>query len=766
MKILLSSVFGPYGVDDKYGRKENVMELFHNQVTREQGIFSLRFHHQSFGLYFIAENICASTVILDFPSEKRFIQEIKKGYDYIGISFIVPNFIKAKQMGKLIRKYAPKSKIILGGHGTRIDKIEKKIEHDYICRGEGVRWFRNFLGEDVNLPLKHPILSAAFSKKILGVPLKSEAAVLIPGVGCVNGCRFCATSHFFHKTYTPFLNSGKEIFDVCIEIEQKTGYKEFFVMDENFLKCSERAKELVKLMEEHNKFYRFGIFSSAETIANVGIEFLARLGVSFLWIGVESKHEIYEKNKGLDIKTMLSKLKNYGVSVLASGILFLEHHNKRTIWDDIKYITSLKTDCVQFMQLGPMPGTPLYDNYNKKGLLRKNLPYEEWHGQHQIWFNHPHFTPEESSKYLKDAFLYDYHTQGPSIMRMFETLILGHKTLSQSKDPYLLKRSNELKAWAKKYRLIMDSVKLYAPNKHVKVLADEVMELYKKVIGPMSVTQKILSKLVNILAIREHARVIAGANVYQPKPLKTKLRICVKDLFSQQLKGKSLTNLLYLDVNWKQPNSILIKMNGIMDKINMKILRQKIKSYLKHENGELILNLEGLESIEDMALKKLLKKIKGYHSRIKLVYKDGGEAIHEVISSLPHDLSKFFKVFMKEKLKGKNLSNFLNLNIKWGIDSTVFVELEGIMDKVNVKKLKNKLKEYFSRKDRKVLLSIDGIQAIEDDALKTFFKKIKHYQGQVRIICEKSADATQGAIQNLSNELSVFFEQNRQILTK
>ena len=29
-KILLSGVFGPFGVDDDYGRRENIMELFHN----------------------------------------------------------------------------------------------------------------------------------------------------------------------------------------------------------------------------------------------------------------------------------------------------------------------------------------------------------------------------------------------------------------------------------------------------------------------------------------------------------------------------------------------------------------------------------------------------------------------------------------------------------------------------------------------------------------------------------------------------------------
>jgi hypothetical protein len=37
-RVLLTSVFGPYGQDDEYGsRRLNPMELFHNQVTRTQG---------------------------------------------------------------------------------------------------------------------------------------------------------------------------------------------------------------------------------------------------------------------------------------------------------------------------------------------------------------------------------------------------------------------------------------------------------------------------------------------------------------------------------------------------------------------------------------------------------------------------------------------------------------------------------------------------------------------------------------------------------
>ncbi|MCK4627220.1 MAG: B12-binding domain-containing radical SAM protein, partial [Phycisphaerae bacterium] len=57
-KVLLSSVFGPYAQDDEYGsRTMNPMELYHNQVTRVQGPFSLRMFHRSWGLMLIQANI-------------------------------------------------------------------------------------------------------------------------------------------------------------------------------------------------------------------------------------------------------------------------------------------------------------------------------------------------------------------------------------------------------------------------------------------------------------------------------------------------------------------------------------------------------------------------------------------------------------------------------------------------------------------------------------------------------------------------------------
>src|SRR5271157_5332597 len=84
-RILLCSVFGPYAQDDAFGsRAINPMELYHNQVTRVQGPFSLRMFHRSWGLMLIQANVAAPCTLLDFPTRDRFIQELAENpYDVI-----------------------------------------------------------------------------------------------------------------------------------------------------------------------------------------------------------------------------------------------------------------------------------------------------------------------------------------------------------------------------------------------------------------------------------------------------------------------------------------------------------------------------------------------------------------------------------------------------------------------------------------------------------------------------------------------------------
>ncbi len=157
-RILLCSVFGPYAQDDEYGSSViNPMELYHNQVTRLQGPFSLRMFHRSWGLMFIQANIEAPCTLLDFPTLDRFVEELRRvPYDVVGIGSITINVAKVRKMCELVRQYQPQATIVVGGHVANIPACDRRIDADYVVRGEGVRWFREFLGEAPDRPFRHP----------------------------------------------------------------------------------------------------------------------------------------------------------------------------------------------------------------------------------------------------------------------------------------------------------------------------------------------------------------------------------------------------------------------------------------------------------------------------------------------------------------------------------------------------------------------------------------------------------------------------------
>ena len=493
------------------------MELFHNQVTREQGIFSYRFNHGSQGLYFLAENIDMPTAVLDFPTLKRFKQELKKGYDYIGISFIIPNFKKAKEMARAIRELSPKSKIILGGHGVNVPNIELMIDHDFICRGEGVYFLRELFGEKMDKPIKHPLEYSSFNRQVMGAPWPSDSGILIPGVGCANKCRFCATSHFFGK-YIPYLKTGQDIFEVCCRYEDEKGITDFGVLDENFLKMKDRALELLELMEKNDRHFNFAIFSSAETLKEIGdLDILVRMGVTFVWVGVESKKEIYAKNKNTDFQVLFKELRKRGISVLASLILFTEKHDKNTIWEDVDFVTSLNPDYVQFSPLGPIPGTKLYDDYEKQGKLIKNIPYESQHGQGKIWFHHDHFSRDESEDFLRLAFDTDYNRNGASMLRAIKTTLGGYIYCRNHPGEHVRRCSKNFKKRLKMMRYFLPASTVFVQNPQSKILLREIKKLYRSQFGRMNLPTLVTSLIVIFFSIKEYLRCRIVGDLRVPK---------------------------------------------------------------------------------------------------------------------------------------------------------------------------------------------------------------------------------------------------------
>jgi hypothetical protein len=431
--VLLSSVFGPYAQDDEFGsRAINPMELYHNQVTKAQGVFSIRRFHRSWGILMIQENIQAPCAVLDFPAREDFAREIAaRSYDIVGISSIVVNVGKVREMCRVVREISPSSTIVVGGHVSAIPGIENLIDADHIVKGDGIAWMREYLGEDPNAPIRHPALDSGFGLRIMGLRIPDSmdsSATIVASMGCPLGCNFCATSAFFGgkgKMLTLY-NTGAELFRVMEEAERSRGVKSFFILDENFLLQRRRAMELLALMSAGGKSWTLHIFSSANAIAKYRYDELVELGIASIWIGLESPRSEYAKLAGADTKRLAAELRERGIVLLGSTILGLEHHTLENLPAEIEHAVAHETDLHQFMLYTPVPGTPLYGQMRDEGRLL-NVDLADIHGQYAFNFQHPAISREQSRQFLAWAFQRDFDRNGPSLFRICRTLLAGWK---------------------------------------------------------------------------------------------------------------------------------------------------------------------------------------------------------------------------------------------------------------------------------------------------------------------------------------------------
>lgn len=525
-RILLSSVFGPYAQDDEFGsRSINPMELYYNQVTRMQGAFSPRLFHRSWGIMMIQENISAPCTVLDFPTREAFAREItEQQYDIVGISSIIVNVGKVREMCRIVRKLSPHSKIVVGGHVAAIAGIDHMIDADHIVKGEGIAWMRAYLGEDPNAPLRHPRITSGFGFRVMGRKLHEKpediAVTIIPSVGCPMGCNFCTTSAFFggKGKSVNFFETGGELFDIMCEMEAKTDTRFFFIMDENFLLYRQRAMELLALMKEHNKSWGFYVFASANAIRKYTVEELVELGVAWIWMGLESRKSHYDKLNGTDTVELVRELREHGIKALGSTIIGLEHHTPDNIREEVEQAIAHDTEFHQFMLYTPVPGTPLYQEMSEQGRL---LPVDlaDIHGQFKFNFRHAAIGRDDSKRFLDWAFFRDFELNGPSIYRICRTTLRGWRKYRNHPDARIRERyereAQELRTsygpalWAMEHQLRTSNAEV---SRRIRELRRELENEF----GSFTRWVTRIAGPIMLWSTRREERRLAQGHVYEP----------------------------------------------------------------------------------------------------------------------------------------------------------------------------------------------------------------------------------------------------------
>jgi radical SAM superfamily enzyme YgiQ (UPF0313 family) len=528
-RVLLTSVFGPYAQDDPYGsRKLNPMELYQNQVTRFQGAFSLRMFHRSFGLMLIQSNIDAPCALLDFPTMERFVEEIRdNAYDIVGISGIIPNIGKVIKMCALVRTHLPKAVIVVGGHVANKDDIHRLVDADHIVKGDGVAWFRRYLGQDPHAPVRHPSVYSGFGTRIMGMRLKDKpedtAAILIPSVGCPVGCNFCSTSALFggKGRFINFYETGDALFDVMIALEDRLRMNAFFILDENFLLHRKRALRLLELMQANGKSWSLYLFSSARVLQAYTMEQLVGLGVSWVWMGLEGRKSRYAKLKNVDTHRLVRRLQTNGIRVLGSSILGLEDHRPGDMPQIIEEAVGYGTDFHQFMLYTPNDGTPLHAQHKAAGSLldASEFPPADAHGQYRFNYRHPHIPAGMEEHFLRDAFERDFEVNGPSIARLVRTQLTGWMKYRRHPDRRIRRRfEREAKQLGTTYAGAIWAIGRWYDAGHP--MAGEMKILLKDLYKAFGLKTRLIAPVVGRylgITLRREERRLANGWTYEPQ---------------------------------------------------------------------------------------------------------------------------------------------------------------------------------------------------------------------------------------------------------
>ncbi len=626
--VLLTSVCRPLG--ERYGDAPGVgYELLFGQVTRAQGLFSPRANHIHFSLEYVAENLEAPTTVLQYPSRKELIRELRKGYDYVGVSFILATFHRMKEIVGLIREHSPASKIVLGGYGTVLTDEVLKPYADHICREEGVGFMRRLLGEpELPMPYGHPLIVSRL--RVFGREV-SRTGMVFAGLGCPNGCDFCCTSYFFKRKHIRLLPTGRDIYRVVERYLEVEPGMSIVVLDEDFLLNKKRALEFRDCVQAGGRPVSIFAFASVRAISQYTVSQILEMGIDGLWIGYEGTRSGFAKQSGRPVNELFRECREHGIGILASMIVGLPYQTPEIIEEELSGLLDLKPDYTQFLIYGPTPGTPFFDRIMREGLLHRELAedrelyYRKCSG-FAAMVAHPTMRPEEIEAAQARCFEADFRRLGPSIYRSIETWLLGYLRLKDSPNPFLRKKAQRFAAEIRKTYPAFLAGRTFGPTALVRQsIADLEVRLHQS-FGRPAWTERLQS--VAAAGFAAWTGLALGLGLFQhPRLIRHTFRMPEQSRPARpwsRLRGEDPATH-EVEVELRPESTVWVRVKGRLAMPGAESLAAGLREALRRTEDRLILDLRRLLQADPRAAERIAEGLKGYRDRIRVVTPLTGE---------------------------------------------------------------------------------------------------------------------------------------------
>jgi radical SAM superfamily enzyme YgiQ (UPF0313 family) len=533
---------------------------------------------------------------------------------------------KMKDTVALIRKYAPNSKIVLGGYGTVLKDEALKPYADYICREEGVGFFRRLLSEpELPMPYKHPLMVSWL--RIFGWKVSGTGKILA-GLGCPNGCDFCCTSHFFSRKHIRLLPEGKDIFAVAERYLAMDPRLVLLIIDEDFLLNKKRAMEFRDCVMKSGKTLSIFAFSSIKAISQYKVEEILEMGIDGFWIGYEGTRSGYAKQQGRPVEEILTEFREHGITVLTSMIVGFDYQTPEVVAQEFEGLMKLKPSLAQFLIYGPVPGTPFHQR-----AIAENLIHDKYVKEPEQMYRrgdgfttmckHPTLSPEAIEKLQRWCFDQDFQRLGPSIFRTLEARLLGYQKLKNSPNQFLRQKAEY---YARELRVaypVFLAGRLLGPNAAIRGWIGDLERRLHAELGQPTLAQR--AQAVAAVGAALWTGLTLKLNLFQhPKLIRTMYRMPTERWAGFQLwedlhRKVSFPNLSVQVELRHAKQQVWMRLEGAMSSTEAEGLGQRIRDSLARSKSRLVLDLNKLHWDKVENLQPLRDKLEAYRSRVRLV---------------------------------------------------------------------------------------------------------------------------------------------------
>jgi len=627
-QLLLTSICRPIG--ERYGDGPSVgYELLHGQITRAQGLFGPRANHLQYSLEYIAENLDTPTTVLHYPSKRELIRELKKNYKYVGLPFVMATFHRMKEVVALVREHAPSSEIILGGYGSVLSDEILEPYADHICRGEGVAFLRQLLGEpEISMPYRHPTIISRL--RVFGREV-SRTGMVFAGLGCPNGCDFCCTSHFFKRKHIKLLPTGRDIYRVIERYDDIEPGMSITILDEDFLLNRKRALEFRDCVQEAGRPISVFAFASVRALSLYSISEILEMGIDGFWIGYEGTRSGFGKQKGRPVDELFGELREHGISVLASMIVGFPYQTPEIIEEELAGLIALKPSYTQFLIYGPMFGTPFYKRVMDENLMHSDLADDREHYFRNCtgftsMVKHPVMSPEQIEAAQKHCFQEDFERLGPSIFRSIETWHLGYLKLKDDPNPYFRQKADYFAKKIKGVYPVFLSGKLLGPTAEVRQGIAQLQDRIHQSFGKPSLREKVES--VAALGLASWTGFTLKFDLFQhPKLTRHTYRSTEESLPARAwrcLKSVDSTDF-QVSVELRPESTVWVRVEGRLLVEDIGKLAADLRAALKDTEDNLVLDLAHLVKTKKDIVEGFGNELREFYDRVRVVFPRTGE---------------------------------------------------------------------------------------------------------------------------------------------